>query len=34
MNERQRRRNERGQRVDVYMDAAAEDFPPDSKGGA
>jgi hypothetical protein len=33
MNNGQRRRNERGQRVDVHMDAAAEDFPADSKGG-
>jgi hypothetical protein len=34
MNERQRKRHERGQRVDVYMDAAAADFPADTKGGA
>lgn len=34
MNDRQRRRNERGQRVDVYMDAQAEDFPANGKGGA
>lgn len=34
MNARQRRLNERGQRVDVYMNALAEDFPADSKGGA
>lgn len=33
MNEKQRRRNERGQRVDVYMGAQAADFPPDGKGG-
>ena len=33
MNDKQRRRYERGQRVDAYMDAAAEDFPPASKGG-
>lgn len=33
MNSGQRRRNERAQRVDVYMDAATEDFPPDGKGG-
>lgn len=34
MNDRQRRRSERGQRVDVYMGASAADFPADSKGGA
>lgn len=33
MNDRQRRRYERGQRVDAYMDAAGEDFPPTGKGG-
>ena len=33
MNDRQRRRNQRSQRVDVYMDAQAEDFPTNSKGG-
>jgi hypothetical protein len=33
MNNGQRRRNERGQRVDVYMDAQAELFPEGSKGG-
>ncbi len=33
MNDRQRRRYGRGQRVDVYMDAAAEDFPADGKAG-
>ncbi len=33
MNDRQRRRYEREQRVDVYMDAAAEDLPANSKGG-
>jgi hypothetical protein len=33
MNDRQRKRHERGQRVDAYMDAALEDFPPASKGG-
>ena len=33
MNDKQRRLDERDQRVTVYMDAAAEDFPPDSKGG-
>lgn len=33
MNNGQRRRNERGQRVDVYMDAQAEDFPANNKGG-
>ena len=33
MNDKQRRGSERDQRVIVYMDAAAEDFPPDSKGG-
>lgn len=34
MNIRQRKRDERGQRVGVYMDAQAEEFPADSKGGA
>lgn len=34
MNDRQRKRLARGQRVDVYMDAAAEDFPLNSKGGS
>lgn len=29
---RQRKRHERGQRADVYMDAQAEVFPADSKG--
>lgn len=33
MNDRQRRRNKRGQRVDVYMDANAEDFLADGKAG-
>ena len=33
MNDRQRRHNERGQRVDVYMDAQAEAFPANGKGG-
>ena len=33
MNDRQRKRYERAQRVDVYMDAAAEDFPADGKAG-
>src|SRR5215212_1878728 len=33
MNDKQRRSDERDQRVDVYMDAAAEDFPEGSKGG-
>lgn len=33
MNDKQRRRNERGQRVDVYMDAQTEDFPANGKGG-
>lgn len=32
-NDKQRRRNERGQRADVYMVAQAEDFPADSRGG-
>jgi hypothetical protein len=32
MNERQRRCNERAQRVVVYLDAQAEEFPPESKG--
>ncbi|MBV8856065.1 MAG: hypothetical protein JOZ02_03810 [Acidobacteria bacterium] len=32
MNDRQRRLYERGQRVDVYMDAAAEDFPAGKAG--
>lgn len=34
MNDRQRKRLARGQRVDVYMDAAAEDFPLNTKGGS
>ena len=34
MNDRQRNREERGGRVEVYMDAAAEDFLDGSKGGA
>lgn len=33
MDARQRRFYERGQRVDVYMDGAAEEFPAGSKGG-
>lgn len=33
MDNGKRRRNERGQRVDVYMDAQAEAFPADSKAG-
>ena len=32
MHDRQRKRNERNQRVDVFMDAAAADFPAGSKG--
>ncbi len=32
-NDKQRRRNERGQRADVYMDAQAEVFLTNSKGG-
>lgn len=34
MNARQRRLYERAQRVDVFLDAQAEDFPAASKGGA
>lgn len=34
MDARQRRLYERGQRVDAYMDAQAEDFPAGSKGGS
>lgn len=34
MNDRQRNREERGGRVEVYMDAAAADFPEGSKGAA
>jgi hypothetical protein len=34
MNDRQRNREERGGRVEVYMDAAAEEFPAGSKGAA
>ncbi|HEX8719838.1 MAG TPA: hypothetical protein VF736_04295 [Pyrinomonadaceae bacterium] len=33
MHDRQRKRCERAQRVDVFMDAAAADFPLTSKGG-
>ena len=33
MNAKHRRFNERGQRVDLFMDAHAEDFPAGGKGG-
>lgn len=33
MSDKQRRRNARAVSVDVYMDAHAEDYPPESKGG-
>ena len=33
MNAKQRRYAERAQRVDLFMDAQAEDFPAGSKGG-
>jgi hypothetical protein len=34
MDARQRRLYERGQRVETFLDANAEDFPADSKGGS
>lgn len=33
MSAKMRRHNERGQRVDLFMDSRAEDFPANSKGG-
>lgn len=33
MNAKQRRHNERAQRVDLFLDAQSADFPADSKGG-